>query len=31
MQIKKELYAHSYLQIISFDEERRNIDLKLIN
>jgi len=31
MQIKRELYAHSYLQIISFDEERRNIDLKLIN
>ena len=31
MQIKKELYAHSYLQIISFDEERTNIDLKLIN
>ena len=31
MQIKRELYAHSYLQIIRFDEERRNIDLKLIN
>jgi len=31
MQIKRELYAHSILQIISFDEERRNIDLKLIN
>ena len=31
MQIKRELYAHSYLQVISFDEELRNIDLKLIN
>jgi hypothetical protein len=31
MQIKRELYAHSYLQIIKFDEEIMSIDLKLIN